>query len=439
MDLGWSRMFTFRSSVVLCVVMAPRIVSAVPELTGPEVSNVAAQSINVLRTLTHETQARLQLDATPFYANLAMRSTPANFLVNNGQVISGASLRRYGGSIGIGAGKPRTGLAFFTGLAYDRAGIVAVNETADPLGVKYEDYFSDYVAYAGLSYAGVALTGGVRLTSTWANRDQYDQIVVPGYSTSDQIPYRPGSPVTEATSPFVRVDSERRVTTLLSLTAPSDSLLEVALAELPRFGQPETSEQRLTGLRGSTALAWLAEALELRDYGVPVVGYNRFAPEVDYYGDRYQAYHDAIIAQVAPPAPRRDATQEVVLGLDDLLGTGVRLRAASQFAPVMLFRFVEASASLRQEIDLVSWMRTTGTLGARATLFRRAVRYVPSVEAFVALGLGRVQLTGSYAYNAPDAGTFFPVPDAQVWGFLLAYGPVEMTRPLVPLQAEVQP
>jgi hypothetical protein len=74
--------------------------------------------------------------------------------------------------------------------------------------------------------------------------------------------------------------------------------------------------------------------------------------------------------------------------------------------------------------------------GTRAFAFRRGGRYEGSAEAFAAVNAGQwFRFAASYSYNVPEGATFYPIPNASVFGLQFTFGDTRFARPMVPLLA----
>ena len=188
----------------------------------------------------------------------------------------------------------------------------------------------------------------------------------------------------------------------------------------------------------------LIDRLELREkLGVPGIGFERYAAEIDYWGDRFQDARRQAEAvangiQNANPIPTttsQEETWEIPVFVDDIAGTGLRARVIPQVKPEVKLRAVEVSYFLSGEGFKV---------GARTFAFQRGSSFTGSGEAYVALQpaffdnfsiFGVPWVTLSYSYNTPESATFLPIPNAHVIGAQWLYGLPEMGRPLIPLVA----
>ncbi|MBI4815152.1 MAG: hypothetical protein HY791_02765 [Deltaproteobacteria bacterium] len=200
----------------------------------------------------------------------------------------------------------------------------------------------------------------------------------------------------------------------------------------------------------------LAQRLGLSPWLTPLLGLARYAAGVDYYRDLAEG------AETVADAGRAPSAYEVQLGVDDLFQLGLGLKAGAQVSPTPLRRLAQLEFHNGFYVDITEHTSASVVGGLRALIFRRGARYVPSTDAYLALGLSaafgeeasssneleevgepdsnwRVRpaasywVTASYSYNSPDSVTFFPIPDAHVIGLQLVVGALELARPLVPI------
>jgi len=99
------------------------------------------------------------------------------------------------------------------------------------------------------------------------------------------------------------------------------------------------------------------------------------------------------------------------VGVDNLLDQGIHLRIATQVAPKAVFRQAMAGWLYQDELG-----KYTAFAAARGGVVRRGDSYLPTLELSGGVLSDGVSGALTYAYNAPDAAGFFPVPNAHVVG-----------------------
>lgn len=411
---------------------------------GPELADLARQTVDVMRLHQHVMAQQLALDETPAYLELTLRSTPATFQFDDGAKMR-AGISRVGLSMGAGFGNPTTGFAGFVGLQVDS---VASTQFPNPFAGTTEGEGFDYgqgLLHAGLAAEGFQVTYGLMMSG-----DQASGLSPQGYFTRQGRSYRDGTPED------VRPTSELSYSHFITFTQAEGVSFGATLAEVASHASAAARDPRgtvLAALRAEFAPARLMERLELRErLGIPGIGLDRYAAEIDYWGDRYHEVKrqaeeiangtrlgDGSDPADAPAAPNaRSETWELPLFLDDIAGTGLRVRIVPQLRPTLKLRAFEGSYRYQTERLKV---------GARSFAFQRGKRITGSAEGYLAFQpeffkymslFGVPWMTVSYSYNTPDSATFLPIPNAHVAGVQWIYGRPEMGRPLVPLLAQHQ-
>lgn len=408
-----TRRFPRRSSLLFALLLIQTLAPAPAHAErwfGPEVRQLSMQSLDVLKMHLYVLRAQLAMDDTPFFFELAVRSTPGDFVLSDGTSHAGG-LTRMGLSMGGGFGRPTSGLGVFAGVQYDMVYVspfpylFANHPDLDQAGQRQA------LLYVGGGAYGFQISWGIIGESTFEGLD-------------DEGRFRPAN--TDATP--VDNPGPRQFFTFTH-------------AEGLRAGGAIASvggERILTTLRTELSPERLWERFGLREYGLTSLGLNRYAAEVDYYLDRLESLRAVATDPGAAIDEQLEATYEVPLRQEDILGSGAHLQLVTQVRPDVLFRSAEIGWQTRLEIV---------DAAARAIVFRRGDGHELAAEAFVAFHpewfkyfsfFGVPKITLSYSYNTPESTTFLPIPGAHVIGAQWIYGPSEMGRPLVPLIPTVE-
>jgi len=389
---------------------------------GPEISELARQSIDVMKMHKQAMETQLTLDEAPVWFEFSERSMPARFRLDDGRAVRGG-LSRLGISLGLGGGQPTTGFAAFAGIQGD---YVVVSQFPNMFAKidGFGPYTGEVVFYGGVAFEGLQVSGGMLLSRDFTNLDR------DGYFMADAAkppPVRPGGPVAADSD---TTDPQVRTSTFLMVTHSEGGALGAAFNDASRQGQ-----DTLAALKAEFAPRRLIDRLELHEkIGIPGIGLDLYGRGYDYYGDRVKAMRTAVDnaanTGAALPSPAdyyTPPTYEIPIFSRDIAGLGPWVRVVNQVSPKPLFRMLEVGYEASGDFFRVA---------ADAKLFRRGAAYTGCAEAYAALGYRRAWWTLSYSYNTPDGSTFLPIPNAHVMGFQVVYGPPEMARPLVPLMAK---
>jgi hypothetical protein len=397
----------------LCTCTLGVLVSATvhaAEYRGPDVLGVAGATVNVLKMHQHAMNAQLLVDDTPFFFELAARSSPGTFVRNDGFANDGG-LTRYGISMGGGLGQP-SDFGVFAGLQFDLVSLsqfpnfFATNKNFDSAGV------AQALLYAGVAVSGVQLTYGVFGDALPTGFDAAGNFATPNDTTQGEY------------------EAERQVHQFVTLQPVRGFSVGAAILK------DDDGGKKLGAIRATLQPVQLFEALELEKLGVPTLGIERYAAGVDYYGDRFET-----AAAEQPDSFTKDM-YEVPLSLSDIFGTGLNARVSIEVAPTPSLRVAEAGWMYRAPGVIVEDVLSDFAAGFRALMFKRGDGYKPSADVYIAMNpdwykffsmFGVPWLALSYSYNSPDSATFLPLPDTHVIGFQIVYGPVEMARPLLPI------
>ncbi len=431
--------FHRHSLLGFAILAAPRVALA-ETYYGPELADLARQTVDVMRMHQHVIAQQLALDDTPGFFELTLRSMPGTFQFDDGAKMR-AGITRLGLSAGAGFGKPTTGFAGFVGLQVDS---VASTQFPNPFAATTEGegfHYGQGLLYAGLAAHGFQVTYGLMMSG-----DHADGLSPQGYFTRQSHGYRDGTP--EDARPTSEVSYSHFITFTQAEGLSFGATLAEAASHLGAAVESDPQGLFLAAIHAEFAPAKLMERLDLRErLGIPGIGLDRYAAEIDYWGDRYhemrrQAEEIANMAQLASASQAATSTAnetwELPIFLDDIAGTGLRARIIPQVRPTVKLRAIEGSYRYQAERLKV---------GARSFAFQRGKKLTGSAEGYLAFQpeffkymslFGVPWMTVSYSYNTPDAATFLPIPNAHVIGFQWIYGRPEMGRPLVPLLAQHQ-
>lgn len=394
----------------LVVLGAPRAARA-ETYTGADFTTLARQSIDVLRMQHYRLQGQMRRDQSEFAYEAVLRSMAARFQLNDGRVASG-HLERIGGGYWFGSGKPRTETAFFSAAQMD-AGVAAMGASD---AIVWDGLLLAGVAHEGLS-AAVGLRGGFTAGMTADGQFASGEV---------GISYRPGAPGNAIPQPEGEKVTKFRFGGIVTAVEHAEGVSLGAVLDRSLGGS-----SFLAAVLALVQPSELMERAKARDFGVPGIGLNRIAPEIDYYGDQLEQTR-AQIAQGLPAPPRELSAPiyEVPILVDDLAAIGLRVKAVVQASPEPLFRLGELGYAHKGSVVRA---------GGRAIAFRRGEDFVGSGEAFAGFGPLHTKsssgwsVTASYSYNVPDSVTFYAIPNASVFGLQFTVGPEELARPIVPL------
>lgn len=341
------------------------------------------EALDVLPWHQYVLRTQQMIDKPGTFVELAFHGAPARYALPNGVERNG-SLVRMGIGMGLGVGKPRSGVAAFGGLLVD----YGMAQGSSPIS-------SDEtlgMAVDGVMYGGLAVKGWTATVAGLARQPFAFSEAVGGPTEGQDV----AIPVA-----FTLYNQEGAA---LGAIKSTDA----------------TGRAVLANLRGDFRPELLLERTDLRKYGVFGVGLSRFAENLDLY-------------QEHAPGASIPATYELPLAADDLVETGLRVAVVPQVAPSPTVRraqlgYVFASDKL--------------VLGTQAGVLNRANKVSPSIQAYTAFRpewfkyfspWGSPRITVSYAYNVPDPVAFFQVDGAHVIGVQYIYGREEFARPLLPI------
>ncbi len=355
--------------------------TAAPQWTEEQLRADTVGVLDVLPWHQYVLRSQTRLDKPATFADLSLFGAPGSFVLPDGTEQSGA-LMRFGLGMGVGVGKPSTGVAAFGGMQFD----YAMAQTPPILS-------SDGTvaqAASGIGYLGLAVKG-------WT--------ATAGLLPVQRLVYTP-----EVGGREVPVHTDQ----IFSLYNQEG----VAVAGVR--GQDLSGADVLAAVRGELAPERLLERADLRKYGVFGVGFQHIAAGLDPYLD--------------DPGPPEDspAHAQVPLRAEDLGERGFRVVLVPEVAPRPVLR--------RAQVGYV-FAKDEVWLGGQAGLVTRAGKVLPSVQVFASFrpeyfkyfslyGVPRINV--AYSYNVPDTVGFFPVAGAHVFGIQYMYGRAEFSRPLVP-------
>lgn len=354
-------------------------------------------------------QQRYELEqdkSETFSLLLSYRAAPSRFLLSDGSKLGGG-LARFRGGIGFGQGRPSSGFAWFVGAYADQAYVSewpAIHQHLEALNANMLQYFLT----ARVGFKGTSLSYGfLGHSGTFLN-------AAGGFG---EIPYYRGGPPAEAQNQLYAngyTDKEPFGSNSHMLTLRNEHGVGVGAA-ISRLTK-QTSDGALEQAADLSALqAILAPEDLLREVGLFRLGVDRFSEAVDYYRDKAMAESKALAGEtLSGYSP--GALVQIPAGVDNFLDQGIHLRIATQVAPKAVFRQAMAGWLYQQEIS-----KYTTFAAGRAGMVRRGDSYLPTVE--LSAGMLSDGLSGAvtYAYNAPDAAGFFPVPNAHVVGIHLGW------------------
>ena len=411
---------------ILCSLAAAAPARAVDTYSGQDVQTLARGTTDVMRAHQWLLQAQMERDEVPIFFDGIYRGLRAQLQFQDGSSAPGlltrAGLDNWGGS-----GNVKTGFGWFYGVQLD-AVLADFDQGSDSHMV------ADGLTFLGAGYKGFEASAGLRFN--WTKGFTANGSFAGGTS----VLTRPGTP--SAYTADAAATSDRVALTGFTLsTYHVEGVTLGAAVDEALVQASDGTLSRASVLSAARALfqpAPLMRRLDLRDkLGIPGIGIDRLAGQIDYYGDRYVAVRDQLAAarSAASSAPSLIPSStvplyEIPVSIDDLLSLGIRLKAVSQVSPTPVFRSAE-----------LGWMWSNDVFqaGGRGSVIRRGDAYGGAYDAFVGGGLAGFMLVGSLSYNSPDASTSLPVPFARVVGLQLYFGPPEMARPIVPIVGARKP
>ena len=394
---------------------SPAVAWAVETYDGTAFQALARQSVDVMALHQIVAQSELNLDRTLPHLSLTFRSAPANFVTGDGTKSSGG-LARMLFSVGGGFGAPSSEVSLVGGIDMDTAYTSHFPVFFERGGPRAE--WTQALVYARGAVYGFSGSVGLLVSST-KGLDNYGQ-----FTGGAQLDYRPGAPDDVDSGDDAKVSTA----VIVSFRQAEGFGLGLTYADLVRRlpdGRKEMN-RAVAAVRTQIAPERLAP-----EVGVPTLGLDRLAGELDYYLDQYEAGREAASQAQALPASATKAIYELPVGMENIAAAGLRARIVPQISPDVKFRMIDAAWSttgLDQE-DLPF------SGGARVTVFSRSGSYVPSVDLFAGIRISQVasSWTVSYSFNSPDTTTFFPVPNAHVIGFQYVLGAPESAPAIVPI------
>ncbi len=395
---------------------------AQPVLTGQEVDAAARESIDVVSNHLTFLQAQAARRALLGYVNSTTRWALARFELNDGQRVGG-NLTREQINIGLGLGSPELGV--FAGANYD---IVMVSGPAFTTTENFNPPLGGQIfGFVGLAVADVQLTYATQtdlLGTGSLGRDPWGS-----FQTDREADYglRPGAP-----GVLAYPDTGADFTVLSAYEGRTGAFASLAWEnEVTEVGE---SRKTLRSVRlNLQPLQNLPESI-VSTVGIPTLGLRLLRAIEDHRGLRASEPR----SPNASASPELPASRQIELGADDVLQGGLRWRVVQEVSPQ--FRLMAAEVGYVDEFGIgTSGLR----VGAKGTVHRRSGGLEGAWDSYVlynavnqiAAGLFTAPLGFgvSYSYNTPDTATFFPIPNAHVFGIQAILGYPETSRPLVPL------
>ncbi|MBK9000402.1 MAG: hypothetical protein IPM35_32175 [Myxococcales bacterium] len=397
-------------------------------------SSLVNQNVNVMAANQRLLRAQELVDYDGWYFGFASRGAPASYRMSDGSTLD-AGVARVLLATGGRVANLVDDLSLYAGVQLDHASASDFPNVMSPAGSgkgKGElvvGFFSEAVLHGGASYQGFSLSAGVMAQTMRFDADPAGRFVPYGYPDDEDRNFRPGTPALVRARQgeqqtqwnyFANLDSDRGY----SLGA-----LFGQVEELTEQGQSQVAST-LAALRALAQPRDLLRSLSSQALGYPGLGLNRYAPGVDYYGDRFEELQ-AAVRDVRPiPPTRSEALYEVPLVWDRILGIPVGTRLVPQVSPELLFRLAEVSAAFQAGVF---------EAGARAMVFRRGDAYTGATDLYAGVHVTDpkekkgISVNASYSFNNPDSATFLPLPNAHVLGLGFMLGLPEALPPPVPI------
>lgn len=355
---------------------------AAEPLDQDALSAATAQVLDVLPWHQYVLRTQQRQDVAGTFAELSLYGSPQRFELPDASV-QGGSLLRFGLGMGLGVGKPATGVAAFVGSQIDYG---MANGAGIPTSDNTLAAAANGIVYGGLAVKGWTATAGILANQPLAYREQDGG--VPIDATVDQM-----------------------------FTLYNQEGVAIGGVRAQRLGGDDV----LAALRAEVAPERLLERLDLRRFGLFGIGLQRFASGVDPYQDD-------------PGGPGTGpAHAELPLSAEDIAERGFRLQLTPEIVPRPTLRRLQAG---------YVWVGDENVLGGQVGAVNRGGRVVPSVQAFATVRpewfkyfsfYGVPRIAFSYSYNTPDPVAFFEISGAHVLGVQYIYGPAEFARPLLPI------
>lgn len=380
-------------------------------------------------------QSLLAFDRAPFTVGLSTFQTRADWARADGSVYRG-SLARTKALLSVGGGRPTTGTA-----AYAVFNIDGIN--AGPFPAFVQNAVEDGNLLAG-SYGlvvagGFAHRGFVGQVAYFYHNTQMDTDAEGRFThCADQLgcadPYvRSGAP------PEVAAGATHHEQAVGNTMFTFETRYGVSAGVLLAQRVVDTAGGGTEKKTGLGALRLLAEPTGLvpESVGVLGTGLTTFGRGLDYYGDDSEAIQEAVDAGEPLPEPSDRGIVEFPFTAQRIGGSGATARIVLQALPAPAFRLAEAGYFYEGD---ASW-KVLPQVGARAKMFLRDTRFVPSADAYAGVfwvfrkdeekskGNG-LSASLTYSYNSPDASNLVPLSDAHVFGLQTVFGnPYAMPPP----------
>jgi hypothetical protein len=405
---------------------------------------VIGQNVNVMAAHQRLLRAQSVTGFQGLYYGIAGRVAPASYPMSDGTVEEGGLARNLlavGGLFG-----PRE-FNVYGGLQLDWATASDFPNPFSPIGDNGNRGSviagaGELMFHAGVAFQGVSVAGGWLLQVSEYDADPAGRFIRNGYPDPNARQFRPGAP--SSVTELSRTTHSTYFTNIDYDEGYSLGALIGKAKEIKETGE-QTTKTTVSAIQALAQPFRLARQLGLPEaVGLPGIGLNRYAPEVDYYGDRFNDVKDAIANGGAQPPTREDAIYEIPVVSNDLGGLPVYTRLVTQVSPTPLFRLAEVGASAESPFFRA---------GARAMMFRRGDSYTGAFDSYAGVFVstetmreeikkeGGDEMEGayglsallSYSFNSPDSSTFVPLPNAHVIGISVMVGLPEALPPPVPI------
>lgn len=324
---------------------------AVETYDANTLSAVIGQNVNVMAAHQRLLRAQSVTDFQGPYYGISGRVAPAKYSMADGTTEEGGLGRNL---LVLGLRGRNESFSFYGGMQLDWATASDFPNSFAPIG-DGEGGRGTVVAgagqllfHGGVAYEGLSVAGGWMLQASRYDADPAGRFIRDGYPDELEREFRPGAPSSldalgeqSQSYYFVNVDNDEGFF-LGALVGKVD--------EIRRDGE-RARQTTLSAVRTLAQPYRLLDSLELPEaIGVPGFGLNRYAPEVDYYGDRFDDVQRAAETGAPPPPTREDAIYEVPVVADQLADLPISTRVIGQVAPTPLFRLADVSAHVKSTL-----------------------------------------------------------------------------------------
>lgn len=434
-----SRGHLFAGALAAGVWLLPSSASAQERYDATTLEAVIGQNVNVMAAHQRLLRAQSLTNFQGFYYGISGKVAPAKYTMSDGTTEEGGLARNL---LVLGGRGGDRELGFYGGLQLDWATASGFPNPFQAIGQDNGNRGTvvagagELVFHGGLSVSGVSIAGGFLLQASRYDADPAGRFIRNGLPDEVEREFRPGSPES-----LESLGQQTHGTYFVNLDYDEGYFLGalVGKADEVRKDGERVQQTTVSAVRALAQPYDLIRSMKLPEaVGFPGLGLNRYAPGVDYYGDRFQQVKDAAETGAAPPATRDDAIYEIPLVSDQLGGLPIATRVIGQVSPTPMFRLADVSVHA-PENDYVR-------AGARAMFFKRGDGYTGSFDAYGGLYMTLDESPGenrnyeaglavllAYSYNSPDSTTFVPLPNAHVFGIQVSVGLPEALPPPVPI------